>query len=47
MKQGNQQQYIKILMDGIRPIAEGFNPKTVWVRTLDARTDEFRNLEGG
>lgn len=47
VKQGKQEQYIKILMDGIRPIAEAFNPKTVWVRTLDARTDEFRNLEGG
>ena len=47
VKQGKQEQYIKILMDGIRPIAEAFNPKPVWVRTLDARTDEFRNLEGG
>jgi pyruvate,water dikinase len=47
VKQGKQEQYIKILMDGIRPIAKAFNPKSVWVRMLDARTDEFRNLEGG
>jgi pyruvate, water dikinase len=47
VKQGKQEDYIQILMDGIRPIAKAFNPKIVWVRTLDARTDEFRNLEGG
>lgn len=47
MREGMQEQYIKILIDGIRPIAEAFNPKPVWVRTLDARSDEFRNLEGG
>jgi pyruvate, water dikinase len=47
VKEGKQEQYIKILMDGIRPIAKAFNPKSVWVRMLDARTDEFRNLEGG
>lgn len=47
VKQGKQEQYMKILMDGIRPIAKAFNPKSVWVRMLDARTDEFRNLEGG
>lgn len=47
VKQGKQEQYMNILMDGIRPIAKAFNPKSVWVRMLDARTDEFRNLEGG
>lgn len=47
VKQGKKEDYIRILMDGIRPIAKAFNPKSVWVRTLDARTDEFRNLEGG
>jgi pyruvate,water dikinase len=47
VKQGKQEDYIQILMDGIRPIAKAFNHKIVWVRTLDARTDEFRNLEGG
>lgn len=44
---GRSEDYIKILLDGIRPIAEAFKPKPVWVRTLDARSDEFRNLEGG
>lgn len=47
VREGRQEEYIKILIDGIRPIAEVFNPKPVWVRTLDARSDEFRNLKGG
>ncbi|MGD1835197.1 MAG: phosphoenolpyruvate synthase [Nitrososphaeraceae archaeon] len=47
VREGKQDQYIKILIDGIRPIAKAFNPRPVWVRTLDARTDEFRNLDGG
>lgn len=47
LKGGRQEEYIKILIDGIGPIARAFNPKPVWVRTLDARSDEFRNLEGG
>jgi len=47
VKEGNKEEYIKILMDGIRPIAQAFSGKPVWVRTLDARSDEFRNLKGG
>lgn len=47
VKEGKREEYIKILLDGIRPIAKAFKDKPVWVRTLDARTDEFRNLEGG
>jgi pyruvate,water dikinase len=47
IKEGKREDYIKILLDGIRPIAKAFKDKPVWVRTLDARTDEFRNLEGG
>lgn len=47
VKEGKQEEYVKILVDGIRPIAQAFNPKPVWVRTLDARSDEFRNLKGG
>ena len=47
INEGRHEDYIKILIDGIKPIAEAFKPKPVWVRTLDARTDEFRNLDGG
>lgn len=47
MREGRSEEYIQLLMEGIRPIAKAFNPKPVWVRTLDARSDEFRNLEGG
>jgi pyruvate,water dikinase len=47
IREGRGEEYIKILMDGIRPIAAAFAGKPVWVRTLDARSDEFRNLQGG
>ncbi|WP_338741383.1 phosphoenolpyruvate synthase [Haloplanus salilacus] len=39
--------YIDELTDGIRQVAEAFYPRPVRVRTLDAPTDEFRQLEGG
>lgn len=47
VREGRSEEYVKILMDGIRPIAATFAGKPVWVRTLDARSDEFRNLQGG
>jgi len=47
IKEGKKEDYIKILTEGIEPIAKAFYPKPVWVRTLDARTDEFRKLIGG
>jgi pyruvate, water dikinase len=47
IKEGQIEKYVKILIDGIRPIAKAFEPKPVWVRSLDARSDEFRNLKGG
>ncbi len=47
IREGRKEEYIKILLDGIKPIAKAFYPKPVWVRTLDARTDELRHLEGG
>jgi pyruvate,water dikinase len=39
--------YVKELMSGVRTVAEEFYPRPVRVRTLDAPTDEFRQLEGG
>ncbi|MDE1813529.1 MAG: phosphoenolpyruvate synthase [Thaumarchaeota archaeon] len=47
VREGRSEQYISILTSGIKPIAARFYPKPIWVRTLDARSDEFRNLEGG
>jgi pyruvate, water dikinase len=47
VNESKQEEYVRILLEGIRPIAKAFYPKPVWVRTLDARSDEFRNLEGG
>ncbi len=39
--------YISELVAGIRAVAEEFYPRPVRARTLDAPTDEFRELEGG
>ncbi len=38
---------INTIYSGIEKIAKVFRGKPVWYRTLDARTDEFRTLEGG
>ncbi|SNZ13359.1 phosphoenolpyruvate synthase [Natronoarchaeum philippinense] len=42
-----ERAYIDELVDGIRTVADEFYPRPVRVRTLDAPTDEFRELEGG
>ena len=47
IRSGRPQELTKIIVDGVGQIAEAFKGKPVWVRTLDARTDEFRNLKGG
>ena len=39
--------YIEEIVEGIRGVADEFYPRPVRVRTLDAPTDEFRQLEGG
>ncbi len=39
--------YREELIDGVRTVAEEFYPRPVRVRTLDAPTDEFREMEGG
>jgi len=42
-----ERAYIDELVQGVRTVAEEFYPRPVRVRTLDAPTDEFRQLEGG
>jgi len=39
--------YIQQIVDGVEGVADEFYPRPVRVRTLDAPTDEFRQLEGG
>jgi pyruvate,water dikinase len=39
--------YVEEIVDGVRRVADEFYPRPVRVRTLDAPTDEFRQLEGG
>jgi pyruvate,water dikinase len=42
-----EEDFVKELHDGIKIVLDAFPGKTVWVRTLDAPTDEFRNMKGG
>jgi pyruvate,water dikinase len=47
IKGGRSDEYVGELVKGIRTVAEAFYPRPVWVRTLDAPTDEFRAMQGG
>ncbi|MEM5798310.1 MAG: phosphoenolpyruvate synthase [Candidatus Aenigmatarchaeota archaeon] len=38
---------VKTIYENVGKIARAFYPKPVWYRTLDARTDEFKEMEGG
>jgi pyruvate,water dikinase len=42
-----EEEFVKELHDGIKIVLDSFPGKPVWVRTLDAPTDEFRNMMGG
>jgi pyruvate,water dikinase len=47
MDEHGEAAYIDELVSGVRTVADEFYPRPVRVRTLDAPTDEFRELEGG
>jgi pyruvate,water dikinase len=42
-----EEEFIQELHRGIKTVLDAFPGKPVWVRTLDAPTDEFRNMLGG
>ena len=44
MKENKTKEYSKIIEDGIEKISKHF--KTIWIRTSDIRSDEYRNLPG-
>ncbi|WAI02013.1 phosphoenolpyruvate synthase [Methanogenium organophilum] len=47
IRNNREEEFVKELYDGIKVVLDAFPGKPVWVRTLDAPTDEFRNMEGG
>ncbi|WP_224269937.1 phosphoenolpyruvate synthase [Haloprofundus salinisoli] len=47
IEDNSEKAYVDELVEGIRTVADEFYPRAVRVRTLDAPTDEFRQLEGG
>ncbi|MGD9912363.1 putative PEP-binding protein, partial [Methanothrix sp.] len=47
IRSGRSEEYVDELVKNIKIVADAFYPKPVWVRTLDAPTDEFRAMEGG
>lgn len=47
LSSGQQGSYVAELVKGIGRVASAFFPRPVWARTLDAPTDEFREMKGG
>ncbi|MCD7782217.1 MAG: phosphoenolpyruvate synthase [Methanosphaera sp.] len=45
--EGREDELVDVLVESILKVVDVFYPKTVWYRTLDAPTDEFKTLEGG
>lgn len=45
--ENREDELIKALVENILKVADAFYPKSVWYRTLDAPTDEFKSLDGG
>ena len=41
------EEFVQRMADGLRAFAGAFNPRPVVYRTMDFRSNEFRNLEGG
>ncbi|MFC7204306.1 phosphoenolpyruvate synthase [Haloferax namakaokahaiae] len=47
IEDNSEQEFVDEIISGVREVAEEFYPRPVRVRTLDAPTDEFRQLQGG
>ncbi len=46
IKENKEQEYIDLLVKGLKKICLAFKGKPVWIRTSDLRTDEYKTLEG-
>ena len=47
IQDGEEDKLIDTIVENVLKVVDVFYPKTVWYRTLDAPTDEFKTLEGG
>lgn len=47
IKDGEIERYIELIYNEMKKVVKAFYPKPVWIRTIDAPTDEFRAMEGG
>ena len=47
IKEGKEEELVEKLAEGIRTVAAAFYPRPVWYRTLDAPTNEFKEMPGG
>lgn len=47
LAQNNPEELTNLIVEKLGSIAKALYPKPVWYRSLDARTDEFKNLDGG
>jgi len=47
IEEGRQEEFIERMAGALSTFAAGFTPRPVTYRTIDFRTNEFRNLRGG
>ena len=47
IESGREEEFVANLTKNLKKVCEAFKGKPVWYRTLDAPTDEFKNLKGG
>ena len=47
IKDGEIDRYIELIYGEMKKVVKAFYPKPVWIRTIDAPTDEFRAMKGG
>jgi pyruvate, water dikinase len=47
LEEGRGGEFVERMAEGLTTFAAGFAPRPITYRTIDFRTNEFRNLEGG
>ncbi len=47
LEQGKGGEFVERMAEALTTFAAGFSPRPITYRTIDFRTNEFRNLEGG